>query len=102
MASRFMTDPHAMRDMAGRFEVHAQTVEDEARRMWGCGGAGCGWCDGVGGVGGCAGGGCGCWRAGGVGGQCGAGVGWCGVAAGAVGVGGGAGSREHVGVGAGF
>ncbi|TWS59215.1 WXG100 family type VII secretion target, partial [Mycobacterium tuberculosis] len=21
MASRFMTDPHAMRDMAGRFEV---------------------------------------------------------------------------------
>ncbi|KAN60740.1 ESAT-6 like protein EsxK, partial [Mycobacterium tuberculosis TKK_04_0114] len=26
MASRFMTDPHAMRDMAGRFEVHAQTV----------------------------------------------------------------------------
>ncbi|WP_053270275.1 hypothetical protein [Mycobacterium tuberculosis] len=28
MASRFMTDPHAMRDMAGRFEVHAQTVED--------------------------------------------------------------------------
>ncbi len=23
-----------MRDMAGRFEVHAQTVEDEARRMW--------------------------------------------------------------------
>ncbi|ARG91447.1 WXG100 family type VII secretion target, partial [Mycobacterium kansasii] len=29
-----MTDPHAMRAMAGRFEVHAQTVEDEARRMW--------------------------------------------------------------------
>ncbi len=28
MATRFMTDPHAMRDMAGRFEVHAQTVED--------------------------------------------------------------------------
>ncbi len=27
MASRFMTDPHAMRDMAGRFEVHAQTDE---------------------------------------------------------------------------
>ncbi|MET2763588.1 WXG100 family type VII secretion target, partial [Mycobacterium tuberculosis] len=23
MTSRFMTDPHAMRDMAGRFEVHA-------------------------------------------------------------------------------
>jgi WXG100 family type VII secretion target len=29
-----MTDPHAMRAMAGRFETHAQTVEDEARRMW--------------------------------------------------------------------
>ena len=34
MTTRFMTDPHAMRDTAGRFEVHAQTVEDEARRMW--------------------------------------------------------------------
>ncbi|CAM4418130.1 Putative ESAT-6-like protein 7 [Mycobacterium basiliense] len=34
MATRFMTDPHAMRAMAGRFEAHAQTVEDEARRMW--------------------------------------------------------------------
>ena len=34
MASRLMTDPQLMRDMAGRFEVHAQTVEDEARRMW--------------------------------------------------------------------
>ena len=34
MTARFMTDPHAMRDMAGRFEVHAQTVEDEARKMW--------------------------------------------------------------------
>ena len=34
MTARFMTDPHAMRDMAGRFEAHAQTVEDEARRMW--------------------------------------------------------------------
>ena len=34
MATRFMTDPDAMRAMAGRFEVHAQTVEDEARRMW--------------------------------------------------------------------
>ena len=34
MATLFMTDPHAMRDMAGRFEVHAQTVEDEARKMW--------------------------------------------------------------------
>ncbi len=30
--ARFMTDPHAMRAMAGRFETHAQTVEDEARR----------------------------------------------------------------------
>ena len=26
--------PEAMRAMAGRFETHAQTVEDEARRMW--------------------------------------------------------------------
>ena len=34
MATRFMTDPHAMRAMAGRFDVHAQTVSDEARRMW--------------------------------------------------------------------
>ena len=34
MASRFMTDPQAMRDTAGRFEMHAQTVEDEARKMW--------------------------------------------------------------------
>ncbi|MFC5336253.1 WXG100 family type VII secretion target, partial [Mycobacterium branderi] len=34
MTARFMTDPHAMRDMAGRFDVHAQTVEDEARKMW--------------------------------------------------------------------
>ena len=34
MTARFMTDPHAMRDMAGRFGVHAQTVEDEARKMW--------------------------------------------------------------------
>jgi WXG100 family type VII secretion target len=29
-----MTDPHEMRAMAGRFDVHAQTVEDEARKMW--------------------------------------------------------------------
>jgi WXG100 family type VII secretion target len=29
-----MTDPHEMRSMASRFEAHAQTVEDEARRMW--------------------------------------------------------------------
>jgi WXG100 family type VII secretion target len=34
MPSRFMTDPNSMRDMAGRFDVHAQTVEDEARKMW--------------------------------------------------------------------
>jgi WXG100 family type VII secretion target len=34
MAARFMTDPHAMRDMAGRFATHAQTVQDEARKMW--------------------------------------------------------------------
>jgi WXG100 family type VII secretion target len=34
MTARFMTDPHAMRDMAGRFEMHAHTVEDEARKMW--------------------------------------------------------------------
>jgi WXG100 family type VII secretion target len=34
MTTRFMTDGHAMRDMAGRFHVHAQTVEDEARKIW--------------------------------------------------------------------
>ena len=34
MTTRFMTDPHEMRSMAGRFDVHAQTVEDEARKMW--------------------------------------------------------------------
>ncbi|QLC28338.1 WXG100 family type VII secretion target, partial [Mycobacterium tuberculosis variant bovis] len=34
MASRVMTDPHAMRAMAGRSEVPAQPGEDEARRMW--------------------------------------------------------------------
>lgn len=33
MATRFMADPHAMRGMAGRFEVHAQSVEAEARKM---------------------------------------------------------------------
>jgi WXG100 family type VII secretion target len=33
MTARFMTDPHAMRDMASRFEMHAQTVEDDARKM---------------------------------------------------------------------
>ncbi|MBV8177274.1 MAG: WXG100 family type VII secretion target, partial [Mycobacterium sp.] len=25
MPTRFMTDPHEMRSMAGRFDVHAQT-----------------------------------------------------------------------------
>jgi WXG100 family type VII secretion target len=34
MTARFLTDPHQMRDMAGRFDLHAQTVEDEARKMW--------------------------------------------------------------------
>jgi WXG100 family type VII secretion target len=34
MPRRFMTDPDQMRAMAGRFDMHAQTVEDEARRMW--------------------------------------------------------------------
>lgn len=29
----FLTDPHQMRAIAGRFDTHAQTVEDEARRM---------------------------------------------------------------------
>lgn len=34
MVSRFMTDPHQMRAMASRFDVHANTVMDEARTMW--------------------------------------------------------------------
>jgi WXG100 family type VII secretion target len=34
MATRFMTDPHAMRAMAGRFETHAQAVEQAAQQMW--------------------------------------------------------------------
>jgi WXG100 family type VII secretion target len=34
VTTHFMTDPNAMRDMAGRFDMHAQTVEDEARKMW--------------------------------------------------------------------
>ncbi|WP_025738061.1 WXG100 family type VII secretion target [Mycobacterium genavense] len=34
MTSRFMTDPAAMRAMAGRFDTHAQTISDEARKMW--------------------------------------------------------------------
>jgi WXG100 family type VII secretion target len=29
-----MTDPHAMWAVAGRFDMHAQTVSDEARKMW--------------------------------------------------------------------
>jgi WXG100 family type VII secretion target len=33
MATRFLTDPHLMRATAGRFDAHAQTVSDEARRM---------------------------------------------------------------------
>ena len=34
MPTRFMTDPDQMRAMAGRFDVHAQTVNDEAAKMW--------------------------------------------------------------------
>jgi WXG100 family type VII secretion target len=34
MPTRFLTDPHEMWSMAGRFDTHAQTVEDEARKMW--------------------------------------------------------------------
>ncbi len=34
MTTRFMTDPDAMRSTAARFDAHAQTAEDEARRMW--------------------------------------------------------------------
>ncbi len=34
MAPRFMTDPHAMRDMVSRLEMQAQTVEGEALKMW--------------------------------------------------------------------
>lgn len=33
MHRRLMADPEAMRAMAGRFDVHAQKVGDEARRM---------------------------------------------------------------------
>jgi WXG100 family type VII secretion target len=32
--TRFMTDPDQMRAMAGRFDVHAQSVNDEAAKMW--------------------------------------------------------------------
>ena len=34
MVARFMTDPHEMRAMGGRFDVHAQNVQDAAQRMW--------------------------------------------------------------------
>ncbi|UVO12983.1 WXG100 family type VII secretion target [Mycobacterium sp. SVM_VP21] len=34
MPTRFLSDPEAMRLMAERFDVHAQAVGDEARRMW--------------------------------------------------------------------
>lgn len=34
MTARFLTDPHAMRDIASRFDIPAQAVEDEARKMW--------------------------------------------------------------------
>ena len=34
MTTHFMTDPDQMRSTAVRFDVHAQTVEDEARKMW--------------------------------------------------------------------
>jgi WXG100 family type VII secretion target len=34
VATRFMTDPGQMRAVAGGFDVHAQTVAVEARRMW--------------------------------------------------------------------
>src|ERR1700747_326813 len=45
MTTRFMTDSHQLRAMAGRFDVHAQTVEDEARKMWASSAniAGAGW-----------------------------------------------------------
>lgn len=33
MTVRFMTGPHEMRAVAGRFDAHAQTVEDEARKI---------------------------------------------------------------------
>jgi WXG100 family type VII secretion target len=34
VTNHFMTDPDQMRAMAGRFDVHAQAVEEAARRMW--------------------------------------------------------------------
>lgn len=33
MTTRFMTYPHEMRSIAGRFEVHTRTVEDAARKL---------------------------------------------------------------------
>lgn len=33
MTERFTTDPHQMRIMASRFAGHAQSIEDEARRI---------------------------------------------------------------------
>ena len=45
MTEHFVTNSDEMRAMAGRFDVHAQTVEDEARTMWASsqGIAGTGW-----------------------------------------------------------
>ncbi|KLO25684.1 WXG100 family type VII secretion target [Mycobacterium haemophilum] len=34
MATRFLTDPAAMRATASRFDGHAQTISDEAHKMW--------------------------------------------------------------------
>lgn len=34
MTATFMTEPDQMRAMAGRFDAHAQTVQDEALKMW--------------------------------------------------------------------
>jgi hypothetical protein len=33
LPTRFMTDPHQMRAMAGRFDVHAQNVEDAFKAL---------------------------------------------------------------------
>ncbi|KJX75338.1 WXG100 family type VII secretion target [Mycobacterium lepromatosis] len=32
--ARFMTDPQAMRDMAHKFDMHAQNVRDESHKMF--------------------------------------------------------------------
>src|ERR1700721_191618 len=37
MPTRFMTDPHERRSMAGRFDVHAETVEVGPRKRWASG-----------------------------------------------------------------